>query len=469
MRLASIFTTLAREKEITQKQSFFKDLSDENVIDQVKSTNMRIICVFSIGIDLKALIEKLNDKDYKYTLILPVSVVDYYMKNKSGDPKILQGHIAIMPYHENSEITTVYESSIKKGIDMLYSAIENNVNSNLTDSLHRLKISNSSSFSFGRYNGKDYIPEVVGTWENGVIEVNEKESEVLWVGNSKKRPGDGTNRLIKWSDKDSYIILAFIILINLILLSTLIIIWINLRAPVIYHSSPAFLTLILVGLIILSFSILPWIDICNTTKCNIGIWLSFFGFGLSIISLIVKTWRIRKIFHEYKKFKVIIITNATLFKYTTILMVPYIVLLSLISGLTDLQKTEPPSNSCSMGKNSFLFIITIGYSIALLIGLIVLSIQTRKAPSKYRETKWINLVSYAIGLCTIIGVALGYAGSILNQLIILAMCIIISVFLVWGFLFIPKLLILFIKGGDISSRKDSSTEITVGNSSISVN
>lgn len=464
------FRTLRRESQL-----YFKDTLDPDAVshirDRIIESGIKIVILFSSGkqdIGLEYLINSLNNEElgYEYTFILSEAIINYYLRQEEK-PTFLQGHLAIRPYcnpdlpvniacHES-----LYRDNIYHAIQMIHQyAFRRTCKQYYSRDFIIDLDENVLSLEVGRFL-EDGNLRPVGRWRDseGLI-MHDDEADVPWPGNLSSKPSDGTEHL-GWDSSVAIVgVVLLTILLILVIITTSIIIW-KRDFPLIRQSSPLFLILILVGLLIYSLSLLFWVGYPNNHKCIAKNWFSVIGFGLSISSIISKTWRVRMIFVKSKSFKIRVITNLQLAIYMSILMAPYLLLLVIWTALIETSDPIGPSygvfipNTCDLRYPAFLILIMI-YSFILVVVMIVLSIQTRKIPSGYRESFWIHIMSYAIAMNAAVATLLSFI-LYNNVFLVVMICSIVAQFSIWGLLYIPKLYVVLWNQDAYSAEKTSST------------
>eukprot|EP00029_Vermamoeba_vermiformis_P004299 TRINITY_DN1483_c1_g1_i1.p1 TRINITY_DN1483_c1_g1~~TRINITY_DN1483_c1_g1_i1.p1 ORF type:complete len:628 (+),score=68.02 TRINITY_DN1483_c1_g1_i1:1371-3254(+) len=102
--------------------------------------------------------------------------------------------------------------------------------------------------------------------------------------------------------------------------------------PQIIASSPLFIELIISGGAMMYASLFFWTLEATDVTCNLRLWLLGVGFVLMFSALLVKTWRIWRIFHD-KSLKIFKLSNAYLLKIMAGALAIEVIVLGLWSGL----------------------------------------------------------------------------------------------------------------------------------------
>lgn len=222
--------------------------------------------------------------------------------------------------------------------------------------------------------------------------------------------------------------------------------------PVMSYSSPYFLLLSLLGLAIFSSSILFWVGVPTDAICSLRVWFGFIGYCLVLIPLILKTWRVWRIFKPRKMLKKVTLTNMSLLKYGGLILLIPTVFLILWTAIDPLKKKieyvayiNKYSYTCANRSQVWHLVLLFTVCIILMV-MLFLSISTRNAPSSFSETYWLNLIYMLTIVVLILAIILGYSiNSPVGINISVMVFILIESFIIWGFLYAPKLYIAIIK------------------------
>lgn len=185
-------------------------------------------------------------------------------------------------------------------------------------------------------------------------------------------------------------------------------------------SSALFCIFILLGVIIANSSVYLWIGQPTNTKCMAKAWMGFVGLTIIISSLIVKNYRIHKVFNSDITNGVFAITNKDLLIYVSPFIGIVVVLMGLWTGIDPLiayyvvpdSINDPGRRIYYCGSSNPVFvIIALVYILILLSCAIVIAHLTRNVNKDYRETKYIGYIAWnttlfellAVGLYIIVG------------------------------------------------------------------
>eukprot|EP00466_Bigelowiella_natans_P008593 jgi/Bigna1/75589/fgenesh1_pg.35_\ len=228
----------------------------------------------------------------------------------------------------------------------------------------------------------------------------------------------------KLFNTESEKVMLAMVVINSVMILTLIGILIAHRGdPVIKAVSVLFVTLSLLGLLMLDLSMLTWGLENNEITCGCRPWLLGIGFTLFFGPIAVKLWRIMKIFSTLEhavNITSLKVDDGTLLKFLGYLMIPTLAILVLWQGIDPLSpeiiETDPirPSkNYTTCRSGSFLWsVIMLVYCMVLLSSLVVLSFQTRKSWSKFKESQQMAFALYGFCICVLVMVVLQITGNI---------------------------------------------------------
>lgn len=185
--------------------------------------------------------------------------------------------------------------------------------------------------------------------------------------------------------------------------------WRYQSTPVFRSSTPLFLQMMLFGTALvlssvfcISQNITPDTISQSVGKliCGFQLWLLGVGFVLCMSCMILKTWRIYKIF-DNKSLSVMQIPNKELVSRVG-LFVATEVLINLVWTASDpLQPTliaDDTQRAWSCRSTNFwpFFAVSVGYKAMLLFAATWLAIQTRNVPSTFNESKQIGVAIYNV-------------------------------------------------------------------------
>lgn len=251
--------------------------------------------------------------------------------------------------------------------------------------------------------------------------------------------------------------------INVVLCSLLIIASISLVIFFYLHrndqevkrSSPLFNQLILLGLIIVCIGSILWSFDQTQAICIVKVWISVIGFGLVICSILVKTYRVNRIFHTLRV-RQVGLTNLELIKYSIPFLLVEIILLlvyTFANGLPYpfLEIGRSPNvfsyTICTTSDSTFQDVmigLILGFNYVLVIVAAILAYQVRDVVKEYNESIFI---AYLVYLYTVLGILVmaiyftpGSSPETANQQYISRSCgILIGVIATLCFLFVPRL------------------------------
>lgn len=220
------------------------------------------------------------------------------------------------------------------------------------------------------------------------------------------------------------------------------------------RSSPLFNQLILVGIIFICAGLIVWTPLQSQATCIVKIWLSAVGFCLIVCSILVKTYRINKIFHA--KVRYVSLSDFELIKFGAPLLLIEITLLlvyTLADGLpqaTLVVGRAPQIFSytiCTTANATFQDILTaaiISYNFLLVIITAVLAYQARHVIKEYNESAFIAYLVYIYTILAVITLAIyfdaGMSPSAPNiQYYSRSVGAIIALLATIVFLFLPKM------------------------------
>ncbi|KAJ3296082.1 hypothetical protein HK104_001978 [Borealophlyctis nickersoniae] len=218
-------------------------------------------------------------------------------------------------------------------------------------------------------------------------------------------------------------------------------------AKVIRTASPAFMHLILFGLAMSYSTVFLYIDLKRRSSClMIPVWLAV-SFALVTGSILAKTWRIRTIFAAR-------IRIGKVSDWKTMRVVGYILIAEAIS-LSIWLGVAPPEPEikeisvtnrqweCAMTgptARTALGGIVLFINIFVLLATTVLAYMIRDISAQFNESKMIGLAMYNVVVFVVI---IPVISSATGQPIVIPVGILLITSIVYGILFIPKLLVAF--------------------------
>ena len=221
--------------------------------------------------------------------------------------------------------------------------------------------------------------------------------------------------------------------------------------PKVKAASPLFLFLILAGCQLALVAVLlpvPQQPSTSSSSCGAYAYTLSVGFTLAVSSLVVKTWRIARIF-DRRKIKVRVITDRTLLIPVALLVAADVILNGIWLGVDPLLPSDSVSSSnallhytvCS-SKDTLLWYSLMFVPKGLLLAYgVVLASQVRNVPSAFNESKWIGLAVYNIAFCSIIllAILLLLTSSPASVYVIRSIGVIWCVLVTGGLMLLPKL------------------------------
>lgn len=278
-------------------------------------------------------------------------------------------------------------------------------------------------------------------------------SKNIVFGRNIKLHGDGTIISVYYLTWDSgftvFIVIALITFYCLSILTFAVIVKYR-KTPIMIYASFPFLLMSLSGNIIISTSSIFWAQKPSAAICNLRMWLQFLGLSLSLVPLILKTYRIWKIFKPRRKLKRVRLTTNELLIVTIFFLLFIIILLTIQTAVFPMKNSECLGDlECVLkctAKNEIILYLLYVINAILLVCLVFFSIQTRRAPTQYRETHWINVASILMSFIIVLGACLVIAlkDQIYENYVYSIMFLSLS-YTMWGCLFVPKLYIALIR------------------------
>lgn len=225
--------------------------------------------------------------------------------------------------------------------------------------------------------------------------------------------------------------------------------------PVFRSSTPLFMQMMLVGaslvlssVFVISQELSPSARSVSTSKalCNLQAWMLGLGFVLCMSCLVLKTWRISKIFGN-TSLSVMQIPNQELLRKVGAMMLIEIIINALWTGLDPLRPTlislDTTSQTWSCRSDFFFQFmgVSVGYKALILIAATYLAIRTREVPSAFNESKQIGFAIYNTAFLASMSLPLSFVVTLLPahalRMIGILVSSIVSVIIFFG----PKLYI----------------------------
>lgn len=282
---------------------------------------------------------------------------------------------------------------------------------------------------------ENYVKVFISNHTKGCTIIN----YAAWPGIDVEVPGDGSKDPY-YIDLDHPIsITSFtktFILLSILTISISVVLKFG-DTDIFKNTGKPFLIIIFLGLMILSISSNFFIGLPNKGVCHLRFWSFYIGFTIVIIPLILKAislnvGRSNKMLTEYRKVVLIIFV-----------IFPVLLLCILYSSLVrPYRMVEGNFGSeiitCSSNNklaNTILTYITFAYFSCVSIVYFVFAMNTEKTD----ESEYLKIISYLILVNLWVGGGLTTIIQNLNGIVIVYISMItVSVILIWGLLFIPK-------------------------------
>jgi ABC-type branched-subunit amino acid transport system substrate-binding protein len=266
-------------------------------------------------------------------------------------------------------------------------------------------------------------------------------SSPVFLGGSSTVPKDRFLQYVDWENGAGIVIVAVACLIMLGVLVTLIVV-IRLRLnPLIRASSPAFLIVVLVGTFMALASIFPSTGIPTVAGCTTRVWLFVYGFVLAYGAILIKNWRIWRLWTE-DSFRIIRISNLHLMGYSLIFVAPFSLLL-IVWTVVAIPSPVIRGASIVCDQPSIVWPVLEFVAMGLmLVAGVIFSFLTRNLPQLFNECKYIALATYNMTFSLAVGVALSLVlqnTSVLASYLCYAIGVIFAFGGLWLIIFAPKL------------------------------
>ena len=223
-----------------------------------------------------------------------------------------------------------------------------------------------------------------------------------------------------------------------------------------YVGCYCFLLALLVYTIVEAFSTSP---LATTVLCNFIPWLTSIGFSLVFGTVVVKTWRLYRLFISSKKHTrhaKKLVQDSFILLFVLLLVIVDVVFCTVWSSADPLRyentsivnvesKQQEVVEFCVSNYFTVWLILLAVYKGFLLFLAVFLAFHTRKIKMKEFKTTNISLLVYLLFLVTGLGIPvyfiLWYLGVNVNiSYTILCVLVIALVYLCWGLLFLPPVL-----------------------------
>ncbi len=254
----------------------------------------------------------------------------------------------------------------------------------------------SPALQFNRFNEDQLVLPIASSASDVVYPIpgwNERTEQVYWYSTATEL---------------AIAIIAGTLFLGCIALVVLFIVWRN--KPQIVASSPLFISLIITGGAMMYASLFFWMLETTDFMCNIRLWLLGVGFVLMFSALLVKTWRVWKIFRD-KSLKIIKLDNAYLLKIMAVALAIELLVLGLWSGLyppyaapviVDINRPAVNYKYCASAETLPFALVLIVYKGLLIIAAVVLGFSSRKVRSEYNESKFVLISVYNITFASLL-------------------------------------------------------------------
>ncbi|KAJ3114067.1 hypothetical protein HDU96_002607 [Phlyctochytrium bullatum] len=185
------------------------------------------------------------------------------------------------------------------------------------------------------------------------------------------------------------------------------------RHPRLRSTSPLFLLLMVFGTLLAHAAMVVYTGEPNRLTCLLQPWLVVAGYGLTVSALVVRCWRIYKIFRNKYLMKLrlkdadLLRPLALLLAVEVVLLVLWTVLAPPVPALVKLPNSQ--FWTCSAGSKGWGFVgALVGYNAALLGFGVWLAVGTRRVLAPWNESKWIGYTVYTLVLLNGILIPLSY-------------------------------------------------------------
>lgn len=192
-------------------------------------------------------------------------------------------------------------------------------------------------------------------------------------------------------------------------------------APVVKRMSPTFCILILIGMVLSLVAIVLWSTKPDTITCILRIWAFVIGIGIIFANLLVKTYRLYKIFHGKRQAIIKGVTDKDMLIMSAIIIsvdVALLLVFTFVDGLPGPAVVHLESNFlysytiCSekdQGIDEAIFGILLVFNIVLLFFCAFFAYQIRNIDERFNESTRIAVTVYFISIITVIGIAIYYS------------------------------------------------------------
>ena len=328
------------------------------------------------------------------------------------------------------------------------------------------------------FNSKNYArPQP----ECSIFRVSEDvlESKLRSTDNSQCKQSSNPEVVwIEWSDTAAIVMYSLTSLCVLVTLLVFILMIVYRKKDIIRFSTPLFVYFTLIGSFLAYAVILLSIGEPTTATCNLKLWFGVVSFILIFGCLAIKTLRIWAIMRSTLVLHVVKVSQKDILTYLAAIFVIPLIILIVWSALDPLQPIEYDDNvddekrTLRCGSDNDVTTLIFGtvlatYAAVIMIGSAYLSVALRNAPLYFNESKWMMAAIYNFILLLTTGVILQFIlnGTPVASFLIFTVSILLAVFGVTAFVFMPKLYkVIF----DPENSKLSTTPTLHSNSNSSV-
>jgi len=173
----------------------------------------------------------------------------------------------------------------------------------------------------------------------------------------------------------------------------------------------------------------------SVSLCLVHDWLFMLSLSFALSCLLVKEWRVWKVYKSSQKLRMVRVTNKTLFGYISILMIVPVVLLILGSTLGNVEPDPCKSFSCTTAPSGFALY---GYIVLLAVLSCIMAVFSRGVPSVGGESAGIlysvTFTVFALallGLIFLLGVVEADVETLILSFAVCGCCIVALGFIVF--------------------------------------
>lgn len=233
-------------------------------------------------------------------------------------------------------------------------------------------------------------------------------------------------RVFNSSPYSKVVEIPFLAIISLFVVLTLILmvmLFVWRQKPQILAASFLFCEIICLGSLFSYVSLYFWSIYTNTVFCNLHLWLLIIGFDLFLGALLVKNYKIQKIFHAAKRLKQTTIEDSSLFYATLSMLVFDVIVLAVwqiafpivvhlispdpyrpaLSYYRCVTTTRDLTAAFDPGLVESVFVGILGaYKLIQIAGGVVMAYRLRNTPTEFNEARYIGYVLYNLLLSIIL-------------------------------------------------------------------